>query len=133
MIWLVMIATGLFTFATRFIMLSNIIGNRPIPWIVDALGFVPIAVLTAIIAPAILLDPANPLPLEVLRREIHRLSGSAAMFGAKAFTQNLREIETLCKSGAAPEAMQQLQGLPPLWAQTLAALHQHAHSPAVQL
>ena len=82
---------------------------------------------------AVLLDPANPLPLEVLRREIHRLSGSAAMFGAKAFTQNLREIETLCKSGAAPEAMQQLQGLPPLWAQTLAALHQHAHSPAVQL
>ncbi|MDA7719712.1 AzlD domain-containing protein [Alphaproteobacteria bacterium] len=59
MIWLVMIATGLFTFATRFIMLSNIIGNRPPPWLVDALGFVPIAVLTAIIAPAILLDPAN--------------------------------------------------------------------------
>ena len=59
MIWLVMIATGLFTFATRFIRLSNIIGNRPPPWLVDALGFVPIAVLTAIIAPAILLDPAN--------------------------------------------------------------------------
>ena len=59
MIWLVMIATGLFTFATRFIMLSNIIGNWPPPWLVDALGFVPIAVLTAIIAPAILLDPAN--------------------------------------------------------------------------
>ena len=59
MIWLVMIATGLFTFATRFIMLSNIIGNRPPPWLVDALGFVPIAVLTAIIAPAILLDPVN--------------------------------------------------------------------------
>ena len=59
MIWLVMIATGLFTFATRFIMLSNFIGNRPPPWLVDALGFVPIAVLTAIIAPAILLDPVN--------------------------------------------------------------------------
>ena len=59
MIWLVMIATGLFTFATRFIMLSNGIGNRPPPWLADALGFVPIAVLTAIIAPAILLDPAD--------------------------------------------------------------------------
>ena len=42
MIWLVMIAAGLFTFATRFIMLSNIISNRPPPWLADALGFVPI-------------------------------------------------------------------------------------------
>ncbi|MGB2073549.1 MAG: AzlD domain-containing protein, partial [Candidatus Puniceispirillaceae bacterium] len=46
MIWFIMIATGLFTFATRFIMLSNGISNRPPPWLVDALGFVPIAVLT---------------------------------------------------------------------------------------
>jgi len=59
MIWLVMIAAGLFTFATRFIMLSNIISNRPPPWLVDALGFVPIAVLTAIIVPAVLIDPAS--------------------------------------------------------------------------
>ena len=59
MIWLVMIAAGLFTFATRFIMLSNIISNRPPPWLTDALGFVPIAVLTAIIVPAVLIDPAS--------------------------------------------------------------------------
>ena len=59
MIWFIMIATGLFTFATRFIMLRNGISNRPPPWLVDALGFVPIAVLTAIIVPAILLDPAD--------------------------------------------------------------------------
>ena len=59
MIWFIMIATGLFTFATRFIMLSNSISNRPPPWLADALGFVPIAVLTAIIVPAILLDPAD--------------------------------------------------------------------------
>ncbi|MDA0358200.1 MAG: AzlD domain-containing protein [Proteobacteria bacterium] len=59
MIWLVMIAAGLFTFATRFIMLSNITGNRPPPWLADALGFVPIAVLTAIIVPAVLIDPAS--------------------------------------------------------------------------
>ena len=39
MIWFIMIATGLFTFATRFIMLSNGINNRPPPWLVDALGF----------------------------------------------------------------------------------------------
>ena len=59
MIWFIMIATGLFTFATRFIMLSNGISNRPSLWLVDALGFVPIAVLTAIIVPAILVDPAD--------------------------------------------------------------------------
>ena len=59
MIWFIMIAAGLFTFATRFIMLSNGISNRPPPWLVDALGFVPIAVLTAIIVPAILIDPAD--------------------------------------------------------------------------
>ena len=59
MIWFIMIAAGLFTFATRFIMLSNGISNRPPQWLVDALGFVPIAVLTAIIVPAILLDPAD--------------------------------------------------------------------------
>ena len=40
MIWFIMIAAGLFTFATRFIMLSNGISNRPPPWLVDALGFV---------------------------------------------------------------------------------------------
>ena len=46
MIWFIMIATGLFTFATRFIMLSNGINNRPPPWLVDALGFVPIAAVS---------------------------------------------------------------------------------------
>ena len=59
MIWFIMIAAGLFTFATRFIMLNNGINNLPPQWLVDALGFVPIAVLTAIIVPAILLDPAD--------------------------------------------------------------------------
>ena len=59
MIWFIMIAAGLFNFAARFIMFSNGISNRPPPWLVDALGFVPITVLTAIIVPAILLDPTG--------------------------------------------------------------------------
>ena len=59
MVWLLMIATGLFTFATRFIMFSGL-GRASLPsWLVDALNYVPIAVLTAIIVPAVLIDPAS--------------------------------------------------------------------------
>lgn len=59
MIWIIMVITGLFTFGTRFIMFS---GNttRGLPsWLTDALNYVPIAVLTAIIIPAVLIDPAT--------------------------------------------------------------------------
>ena len=59
MIWFLMIATGIFTFGTRFVMLSGIIGKQLPAWLVEALGFVPIAVLTAIIVPAVLIDPAS--------------------------------------------------------------------------
>jgi branched-subunit amino acid transport protein len=59
MIWLLMIATGLFTFATRFTMFSGL-GRASLPsWLVDALNYVPIAVLTAIIVPTVLIDPAS--------------------------------------------------------------------------
>ena len=54
-----MIATGIFTFATRFCMLNEVVGRQLPAWLVEALGFVPIAVLTAIIVPAVLIDPAN--------------------------------------------------------------------------
>ena len=57
MIWLVMIACGLFTFATRFVMFSDIAPRELPAWLQDALGFVPIAVLTAIIVPAVLISP----------------------------------------------------------------------------
>ena len=49
-----MIVTGLLTFAMRFVMLSGIAPRKlPIAF-EEALGFVPIAVLTAIIVPAVL-------------------------------------------------------------------------------
>ena len=54
MIWLVMIACGLLTFATRFVMFSGLAPRRLPDWLEDALGFVPIAVLTAIIVPAVI-------------------------------------------------------------------------------
>ena len=59
MIWFIMVATGIFTFGTRFIMLSRPTGRELPAWLVEALHFVPIAVLTAIIVPAVLIDPAS--------------------------------------------------------------------------
>ena len=61
MIWLVMIACGLLTFATRFVMFSGLAPRRLPDWLGDALGFVPIAVLTAIIVPAVITGPESTL------------------------------------------------------------------------
>ena len=59
MIWLVMIVGGLFTFGTRYLMLSGWVAHSLPRWLIDALAFVPIAVLTAILVPAVLIDPAT--------------------------------------------------------------------------
>ena len=59
MIWLVMIVGGIVTFGTRFVMLSGWVANGLPRWLIDALVFVPIAVLTAILVPAVLIDPAT--------------------------------------------------------------------------
>ena len=61
MIWLVMIACGLLTFATRFVMFSGLAPRRLPDWLEDALGFVPIAVLTAIIVPAVVTGPEGTI------------------------------------------------------------------------
>ena len=59
MIWLVMICSGIFTFGTRFVMLSGWVAHGLPRWLIDALAFVPIAVLTAILVPAVLIEPAT--------------------------------------------------------------------------
>ena len=59
MIWLVMILGGIFTFGTRFVMLSGWMAHGLPRLLVDALAFVPVAVLTAILVPAVLIDPAT--------------------------------------------------------------------------
>lgn len=59
MIWLVIVMSGIFTFSTRFLMLTGWIARGLPNWLIDALNFVPIAVLTAIIVPAVLIDPAT--------------------------------------------------------------------------
>ena len=59
MIWFLIVATGIFNFLARFIMLSRVAGRKLPEWIVEALNFVPIAVLTAIIVPAVLIDQTS--------------------------------------------------------------------------
>ena len=59
MIWLVMIVGGIFTFGTRFMMLSGWVAHGLPKWLIDALVFVPIAGLTAILVPSVLIDPAT--------------------------------------------------------------------------
>ena len=59
MIWLVMICGGIFTFGTRFVMLTKWVTDGLPRWVIDALAFVPIAVLTAILVPAVLIDPST--------------------------------------------------------------------------
>jgi len=63
MIWIVMVTCGLLTFATRFVMFSDIAPKRLPAWLDDALGFVPIAVLTAIIVPAVIIGPEGSVVL----------------------------------------------------------------------
>jgi len=63
MIWTIMIITGLLTFFMRFIMLSGI-APRKLPAIYgEASNFIPIAVLTAIIVPAVLTGEDNNIML----------------------------------------------------------------------
>ena len=61
MIWMIMITCGLLTFATRFVMFSDIAPKALPKWLQDALGFVPVAVLTAIIVPAVIIAPDGGL------------------------------------------------------------------------
>ena len=77
MIWLVMILGGIFTFGTRFVMLSGWVAHGLPRWLIDALAFVPIAVLTAILVPAVLIDPATQQII---------LIGNARIFAAAVAT-----------------------------------------------
>jgi len=63
MIWTIIIISGLLTFAMRFVMLSDI-APRTLPTAFEeALRFVPIAVLTAIICPAVLANENESIML----------------------------------------------------------------------
>ena len=55
MIWWVMLACGLLTFAARFVMFSDIAPKKLPDWSENVLSFVPVAVLTAIIVPSVMI------------------------------------------------------------------------------
>ena len=55
MIWWVMIVCGLLTFAARFAIFSDIAPQKLPAWSEDVHGFVPVAVLTAIIVPSVMI------------------------------------------------------------------------------
>ncbi len=63
MIWLVMIVCGLLTLSMRFVMFSDLAPRQLPGWLEEALGFVPVAVLTAIIVPAVIISPEGGLML----------------------------------------------------------------------
>ena len=63
MIWLVMIVCGLLTLSMRFVMFSDLAPRQLPGWLEEALGFVPVAVLTAIIVPAGIISPEGGLML----------------------------------------------------------------------
>ena len=55
MIWWVMLACGLLTFSARFVMFSDIAPKKLPDWSENVLSFVPVAVLTAIIVPSVMI------------------------------------------------------------------------------
>ena len=63
MIWMVMIVCGLLTFSMRFVMFSDLAPKQLPHWLEEALTFVPLAVLTAIIVPAVIISPEGGLML----------------------------------------------------------------------
>jgi branched-subunit amino acid transport protein len=63
MIWAIIIITGLLTFFMRFIMLSGIAPRKLPSTFREASDFIPIAVLTAIIVPAVLTGEDNNIML----------------------------------------------------------------------
>ena len=63
MIWAIIIITGLLTFAMRFVMLSGIAPRKLPGYFREALDFIPISVLTAIIVPAVFIGEDNNITL----------------------------------------------------------------------
>jgi PAS domain S-box-containing protein len=61
-----------------------------------------------------------------LRRELHRLAGSAGIFGARRLQKALSEVETAWKTGAVEKAGAGLAGLHEIWLATDRALQEEA-------
>ena len=87
--WLVVVVLGVGTYLIRFSFLG-LLGNRPLPiWLVRALRYTAVAVLPALVAPAVLWPPATggtPDPLRLLTIAVTLAAGlvTRSMIGAIA-------------------------------------------------
>ena len=76
--WIVVVALGLATYLIRFSFLG-LLGNRPLPlWMLRALRYTAVAVLPALVAPAVLWPPAtggNPDPIRLLTVAVTLVAG----------------------------------------------------------
>lgn len=87
--WLVVVVLGLGTYLIRFSFLG-LLGNRPLPiWLIRALRYTAVAVLPALVAPAVLWPPATggtPDPLRLLTIAVTLMAGlvTRSMIGAIA-------------------------------------------------
>ena len=62
-IWLLIALCGVATFLSRFLLISEIAPKKLPDWLSEAMGFVPVAILTAIIVPAVLM-PEGSIEIE---------------------------------------------------------------------
>lgn len=87
--WLVVVVLGVGTYLIRFSFLG-LLGNRPLPiWLIRALRYTAVAVLPALVAPAVLWPPATggtPDPLRLLTIAVTLMAGlvTRSMIGAIA-------------------------------------------------
>ena len=103
MIWLIMICSGIFTFGTRFVMLTLWVAHGLPRWLNDALAFVPIAVLTAILVPAVIVDPTTQ---QIIVFENNRFFAAVVATIIALLTRNV--VATICSGLAALWMMQWL-------------------------
>lgn len=67
---------------------------------------------------------------DLVIRDIHQMSGAAALFGATALHSLLQQLEELCKRGKKDEARSLVPEMGPLWARTAAAYEARQGMPA---
>ena len=86
MIWLIIFGAATITFASRFIMFNKTISNRIPIWAESILHYVPIAVLTAIIIPEVIL---NPMTIEIFILDNLRLPAAIFAVVVAFFTRQV--------------------------------------------
>jgi branched-subunit amino acid transport protein len=80
-IWTVILGLAVATFLIRFSFIGLLAGRKLPPLVIEALGFVPAAVLPAIIAPLIFLGPDGTLSADPARIVAATLAFAAGILG----------------------------------------------------